>query len=111
GGGGGAGRRGVGAADVRGSEARSTRRAVATGPVVDARGAAAAGGDPRAAASRVPPRAPRWLPLYGVLRRLPALAGSPRPGDAAVPQGGRQDLRRLLGEEAAHRRPHDWRAR
>jgi len=77
---------------------------------VDSSRAAAAGRDAGAAPSRVPGAARGRLPVHAVLRALPAVAGAARDDDAPGPPRRREDLRRLLGQEAVHLRPEDRRA-
>jgi len=62
-----------------------------------------------AAPPRVPGEAAGRLPVHPVLRALPSLAEEAWPHHAPGAQGRREALRRLLGEEAAPRRPKDRR--
>ncbi len=52
---------------------------------------------------------PERLPLHGLLRALQRVGGQAQPVDAAGAPRRRQALRRLLGQEAAHRRSEDGR--
>ena len=99
--------RGAGGADLR-TEGGDAGAADA-GVRVPAHRAEEAGRDAGAAPPRVPGEAAGRLPVHPILRALPDLAEGPRPDDAAGAQGRREALRRLLGEEAAHRRPEDRR--
>ena len=61
----------------------------------------------------VPGRPPGRLRLQPVLRPVPRVRAASLAGDAPAPCGRRQGVRRLLGQEGAHRRPRrpGWCAR
>ena len=55
----------------------------------------------------VPGRPPGRVRLQPVLRPVPRVRAASLAGDAPAPCGRRQGVRRLLGQEGAHRRPRD----
>src|SRR4051812_39360447 len=60
----------------------------------------------RGAVGGVPRRPPGWVWLQPVLRPVPGVRTAPLTGDASAPCGRRQGVRRLLGQEGAHRSVH-----